>query len=1215
MKNMKRILAFLLITTLVSAPLFAGVSEKSDRAGMGKASSQSTGAFDGNRIDDDLENNGMIVSHRISGHSGLEWPAGNATYTVYASGVWMAGLVNDTIRTAVAEYTPEFTSGPWGADGNDPSDILYKVNKSDLLDPGGNPDFAAWPVGKGAPWVDVDTDGVYNPMPAGPDHPEFIGDQVIYYVINDGVTTDHSVFSTKPLGLEIQMTIWGYDRVDAFGDMMFVRARIFNKGGNDIEDAYLGLWSDPDLGNAGDDFVGCDLDLSLGFCYNDGADNAYGYRAPAVGYDFFQAAFPTGDPADQQFCFGELKSGYSSLPMSSFVKYINGDDIYTDPNDETEAYNYMSGYKRDGSPFINSATGEPSKFVHPDDPNDNIDGTDNIWVDGDDNAADDRRFLMNVGPFDFAAGDSAEVVFGILHAQGNSALGSVSLLKFNDKYAQSAYDANFDLPAAPPIPELNVSRTRGEIILGWEDNAEDYSVYVVGNNTYYNFEGYNVYQHETSIGVGEKTLVANFDLKNGVTTIKDEVFSTEYSDVLVLPIQFCTDSGLKRYLSIKTDVLNGGIPLVDDRNYYYSVTSYGYNGFAAPVVLESSSPIVSVRPQTDVNIDPNDGTGPADYTITHTGTANASAQVTVANPYHLIGEDYEIYFDQQHYYRNLAGLWLKTAYADSVGRLGKAADITGTVVTGAAIASASVGTIDLVFSLSYASPDGAWIDGFELDLADNLTINSWGTVEGSYSSYGLGSGQNTVNSDGTMSAGNVIAWGDSARSTFGAVEGDVHVLVNVDAFTFPLATDYKVFDDGYGTIVDVAGTLTITELGFEYKTIKHWNLGYEGGTALIEDQTTRDGIQHEYIDAAGAYHADGAVGTTSVPVVDGFQVSVNGSYDAPITYNSVQLNGSSLSGGGAGNQWTHANYGFTDFMYFGYPDGRAVSSLSAYAGGASGSSVVDVLQQDYELRWTGVLADMIIGTDTIQYTESGGQMVTIFGASGYDLADHPMNPSPGTEAAFLLRVPFEVWNVDANEQVNLLYWDRSGNPTVNGGMTWLRTNRQYAWCVNSPYSETVLDPLSQEVTDNATWNWVFYKSDFTLGDVISLKYANPLQLGVDTFSFTTAAPIAKATDMDMVKVWPNPYFGYNPEERTPLENNIHFINLPSEATISIYTLAGQLVRTLEHTVGQEHVWNAQNSFNVLVASGVYIAVVTTPDDGDKILKLAVVMPQQRLDVY
>ena len=1211
MKNFNRIFAFLLIATLVSATLLAGVREQSDRNALGKTSILSTGAFDGNRIDDDLENNGMIVSHRITGHSGLAWPAGNASYTIYASGVWLAGKVGGEIRTAVAEYGPEYTSGPWGSDGTNPADVLYKVNISDLDNPAGNADFANWPVAQGAPWVDVDGDGVYTPMPGGVDHPDFIGDQVIYYVMNDGVATDHSIFNTDPLGVEVRMTIWGYDRLDAFGDMMFVKAQIYNMGGNDIADAYLGLWSDPDLGNAADDFVGCDLDLSLGFCYNDGADNTFGYRAPAVGYDFFQAAFPTGDPADQQFCFGELKSGYVSLPMSSFVKYINSDDVYTDPNDAPEAYNYMSGYKRDGTPFINSATGEATKFVHPDDPNLNVDGTDNIWVDGDDNPADDRRFLMNVGPFNFNSGDSAEVVFGILHAQGNSALGSVSLLKFNDKYAQSAYDANFDLPSPPPAPIVSVNRTAGEIILEWEDNAEAYSAYVVGNNSYYNFEGYNVYQHETEFGAGTTEIVATYDLKNGVTTIKDEVFSSEFGDVILQPVQPGTDSGIKRYISITTDALNGGLPLIDERKYYFSVTAYGYNGFSVPVVLESSSPINIIRPQTDFYEDLNAETGGGNFSVTHNGTADASTIVTVANPYNLQDDTYTIFFDRQHYYRNADAVWMKTAYADSIGRLGKPSDLTGTEITGAAIAAATPGTVDLVYTLHYDSPDGAWIDGFEIDLADNLTVNGWGAIEGAYGSY-PDDGQNIVNQDGVVSAGNVVTWGDSLRSGFGAIEGDVMVIINVDGpLTYPFTADYHVFDDGYGTILDAIGTVTVTELGFEFKTINHWNLRNSAGTVQLEDMTILGGTWFEHVDGNGVLYADREVGTTEVPVVDGFQVNVSGSYAAPINFTSVTLDANPLGGTTLSSSSNTGNIDIQNYTIF----GGTITSYAADNFGV-GTYSMNELQEDLELRFTGVLDTNVVNGQTQITVASGGSMATLF-RFNEGFAAHPLGG--GATSEFMIRIPFEVWNVDKGYQVNLAFRDRLQASTAEPFYAWNMVNRMYAVVVNSPYDpdtpipgiwDAVADPLS----DLATWVLVFYGTNYHLGDVVSIAYDNPLQLGIDTFEFTTTAPSAKAASLDEVKVWPNPYFGYNPEERTPLNNFIHFTNLPDVATISIFTLAGQLVRTLDHTSGQEEIWNAQNSFNVLVASGVYIAVVST-DDMDKVLKLAVVMPQQRLDVY
>ena len=434
-----------------------------------------SGSFSGNRVYTDLENNGMVVSHRISGHSGMEWPAGTAMLSNFASGIWFAGVVDGSIRTAVAEYGSELVPGPWEGDYNLPEHQLYIVNRSDLTDPLSNSDFQNWPTHLGAPWVDEDGDGVYSPLPSGPDHPDFIGDQVIWYVINDGDVATHSnIFGTQPLGIEVRITIWGYNRSDVFGDMVFVKAQAFNKGGDDITNMFIGLWDDPDLGDAGDDFVGCDTTLNLGFCYNDGSDMDYGVAPPALGYDIFQAAVP-GDASDETFAFGEMLAGYTNLPMSSFVKYINGDMVYVDPNNAQEAYNYMSGVLRDGTPIIDSETGMNSKFVHPCDPNDNTGFGDGCWVDSDDHNSGDRRFLMNVGPFNFDNGDSLELVFGIMHAQGNNSLSSVTALKQVDHLAQLAYDIQFSSAEPPPQPNLIVTSTNTNIVNEWDDVAEGYT--------------------------------------------------------------------------------------------------------------------------------------------------------------------------------------------------------------------------------------------------------------------------------------------------------------------------------------------------------------------------------------------------------------------------------------------------------------------------------------------------------------------------------------------------------------------------------------------------------------------------------------------------------------------------------------------------------------------------------------------------------------------
>lgn len=265
----------------------------------------------------------MLVSHVVSGRSGLQWPKDNGTGTIYASGAWFGGLVNGDVRVSVAEFTGEFASGPWGSNHNDEQYKIYKVGKGDIGDPLRNCDFQNWPTDLGAPWIDNNSNGVYEPLPNGPDHPDLIGDQVLWMVMNDGADSLHSVFHTEPLGIEVQRTIFGFDRKDSYGDVMFVKDLIINKGGNNITEMYFGLWSDPDLGNAADDYVGCDTTLGLGIIYNNGPDSHfsdYANGTPAVGYDLFQGPIvPSAD--DVAYAFDREFHNHKNLNMTSFVKY------------------------------------------------------------------------------------------------------------------------------------------------------------------------------------------------------------------------------------------------------------------------------------------------------------------------------------------------------------------------------------------------------------------------------------------------------------------------------------------------------------------------------------------------------------------------------------------------------------------------------------------------------------------------------------------------------------------------------------------------------------------------------------------------------------------------------------------------------------------------------------------------------------------------------
>ncbi len=131
--------------------------------------------------------------------------------------------------------------------------------------------------------------------------------------------------------------------------------------------------------------------------------------------------------------------------MESFVYLINVDSIWSDPYEATEAYNLLAGLMKDGSPIVNTETGQATKFTYPDDPAANTGFGDGVWVDSDDHASYDRRFLMSSGPFTFAPGDSQEVIFAVVMAAGSDPLSSITALKQADGQAQTLADNAFDI--------------------------------------------------------------------------------------------------------------------------------------------------------------------------------------------------------------------------------------------------------------------------------------------------------------------------------------------------------------------------------------------------------------------------------------------------------------------------------------------------------------------------------------------------------------------------------------------------------------------------------------------------------------------------------------------------------------------------------------------------------------------------------------------------
>ncbi len=105
-------------------------------------------------------------------------------------------------------------------------------------------------------------------------------------------------------------------------------------------------------------------------------------------------------------------------------------------------------------------------------------------------------------------------------------------------------------------------------------------------------------------------------------------------------------------------------------------------------------------------------------------------------------------------------------------------------------------------------------------------------------------------------------------------------------------------------------------------------------------------------------------------------------------------------------------------------------------------------------------------------------------------------------------------------------------------------------------------------------------------------------------------------DLGKIRVVPNPYFVTNRVVTLEGTDKIFFMHLPPHCTIRIYTLAGELVRTIEHEStdlyspdvrsaqgdkGGTATFELLNRYNQALASGVYIYHVEARDESDTVV--------------
>ncbi len=1214
-------------------------------------------------------------------------------HSLFAGALWIGGLGrgDGNLRIAAMTYrqtgndfwpgTLDTVSVSTDATRCEAWDKMYKVTRQELLNQQLTGDVSAnvlnWPAagnpntpygsnqanGALAPFVDPNNQSnktLYDPLNGcypvldptrdfAKNTPKDQPDQMIWFAYNDRGNV-HSETGGIPIGLELQTTAFAFQTNDEVNNMTFYTTKIYNRGFEALDKTYFGQWVDADLGNYADDYVGCDVGRSLGYCYN-GDDNdegvlGYGLNPPSVGVDFFE---------------GPRDTSGVQLGMGVFLYYNNNfDPVNGNPNAAIDFYNYLQAKWQNGNDVTFGGNGVggsvKTKYMFDDGTNPSTASLPvwNEYTAG--NSPADRRFLQSAGPFTLMPGAVNKVTVGVVWARTTSggARGSLKLLKLASDKAQKLFNNKFDIADGPEPPAVEIQELENGLVLKLLETkkTEDYQEDIKNEqNTLikYRFQGYMIYQlkdgsvSNTELNnIDKAVLIGQCDVKDNIAQMINQEFDVTVSANIPKEKVNGANEGIFHTINIKEDAFATGSSktLVNFKTYYYLVLAYGYPSndpskaepeqFLASrnTVKISAIPHKTSPEQFGSLQQSNYGDGPIlkqlegrgnggqilefsketiDEILANNKTdapvyigGRGPVNIKIVDPLLVPKADFEFQFIEKEGYVKSSGTTLK--YQDTISSKSywRLVNLT---------------TNDTVY-------------------ADNSIRNRTETIVGR-SKYG---GEVKKNR-------NLHDWGMAVEITQPVVPGANQYLETTNGF---LGYEVKFADDSRKWLTALADQ-DVTGLG---ATPFNWiRSGTKVTTAIDlynDDFAAETDPNHQGLDSYDPYEAFEKIWDRRIaPYAMAARVQ-GASAKGELTFGPA-WGGSSITDNPL-SELASVQIVIT-------PDVRKWTRC-----------IVLEMGEDASLNEGGMAKMNLRYHKSIKPTHNNGE----FTGWTEDASDMGRSYFPGyainLETGERLNIAFGEDSYLQNENGTDMIWNPTSNYANNntyfnfGGKHFIYVMGSYpGGLANRTFKGPIYDegavyqgmlastpntsPASLEkrkVLSQAMWVIpAMAERGYTLTNGVPptevsfrinmRKPYNKISPTVvngarDTmtprYTFNTESVYNNVNaetgkkSVNLINIVPNPYYAFSEYESSPVDNKVKITNLPPKATVSIYTLSGTLVRRIKKDDLLTYAdWDLKNDNKVPIASGFYIIHVNCGDLGEKILKWYGVMRQLDLDTY